>query len=1691
MNKICPNLKNKEVAKEFNELLEATSENAAYHIWSANNGHSIDKAPNGMSSKLFADLLSHYNGDRKLAIQAKARTFSKGFKTWFGESKVVDNNGEFSTKSKTRRAIEFANYKGREFDRTLLDTVVDDLTKSHRLATFVNDQTGYKETTDRGEKYFPIRNIYPVGASVNISESSALDIVNKIIKYGGTYSEYAKSILKYVKNNNTRVVLMSDMRSAGNTRYSFDNTKGHTEVTEAVININYNSNAFKSDPERLLLHEITHSLSSLAIAGNEDMQNTISGYIDHCKNYLSRNSKVSKIMGFDSVYGFSNPSEFVADFFTFKEFQDLLKQIPASDNSKFKNIFEQILSTILEWFTGPKTAYDQFLPVAKKILEVQDELIPDIPGLSELTLNQDIIKPNIVQQSSIDPAKLTNILHIDEVYKKLITAQTLRIKDIKNAANLDIKERQNVELQLQLIGNLEAGQALIQYIPLMQNDITSTIEKINSLNDKMLQAQSKGEVVEIPANVLLDIKRGFLGFYSSVITVMQDVFEDPLVVTYLTNKGVSMKDIELYKGDLQRIRTDYSNINRKYENLVTYQATNNLINYAKERGSTTIELLRKNILFADNDIGVIERYVYSPIHARDELLGQVADRLVGAKNKTEREVLRRGKELVKLQEGLSRSEIMSLFEMTKSGKKTTNLVRPLNHGEFKANQVAKQTALANEYGLPNIYERPQDRKQLLEYNRKMNEWYEANAERRYTKEYYDLFNSLSPEASMAREALQVELRMIYHDVTDKEGNVHLEDLSEEQWLHVLLLNKQKRDLSNPFNLDGSPKIGTEKDVAEELSKLNEALKTNLKYKVDLPAFKEAYLKAKRELSPDKFAKWVLRNTTKVVKQEFYDALAKLSDPKSDEYESLKTARNNLQRLYKTENGEIDADFMPDAVKAKIVEINTKMAELITLESTKDPEKTKLFNTVAEVIVKEGYAAAWENAANQGDEYLQRWVNLNTYKVVLSDGTSTIRPASFWTQIVPKDPKMYTHKPSSQWSVLEEASNFINPNFDQTSKDFAIPKKSKYDNSTNYNKIRSNPKLSKLYDGIYGMLSESNGILDFLYNIDNYKLPQIEANTFEIIGKTNTIKEGISTSLQNALAIRDIDTEYEGASPAVRSDGTYVKLIPTRYIAALEDPNTITDDIVGATIAYYSMALNHKNMRSIEPELNLIIDQMGKRTAEGGELGSEMKVYKRAIELMDMHMYGKRRQRGKNDEFTLFGKRLSKSKIAFGFASFLRLSTLSQNINVIMTGLLTNKINTRIEALTGEYFDSLTLLKAAKEVAFSYPSMIASLGKIKTTNKLSSAMEYNQVVFNNAEMFNNLHKSRVARTLQKHFWYGGHTMVDYSTKGRLTAAVYFNYKLFGDKFVNFSEFRTKNKGLDKKALKEKWNNLPTTLYDAYEVRDEQFRVKPQYSKIVSTILEDKVKNTIQMIGSRIDGQLSDIDRATIHTNCYAAFFVMFRNFMIQMLQTRLKKAHFNYSKGNWDEGYYTATVNYISRHVFNHERLEQLKELCDNFDELEEMEKTAVRRVSLELGINILMFTVIAQILASWADDDRRDWIKQEIAYLAVRTRLELSTPYNPLDLLNMFQNPTAAVPYLNTVVTLGELMWNPSEEVQSGAYKGHTKLFKGLMKLTPGKMYYEALDPASKRRYLENQIMKSDPVGAFTKFALSPTLEQD
>ena len=110
MKEICPNLHNKQVAKEFGELEQLFGKTAAHLLWSRNNGYSIDKAPNGADSILFRELLHITNGDRTQALILKAKVYSNEFFKWFGNWENAANANRVSLGKEIPNTDKYSKY---------------------------------------------------------------------------------------------------------------------------------------------------------------------------------------------------------------------------------------------------------------------------------------------------------------------------------------------------------------------------------------------------------------------------------------------------------------------------------------------------------------------------------------------------------------------------------------------------------------------------------------------------------------------------------------------------------------------------------------------------------------------------------------------------------------------------------------------------------------------------------------------------------------------------------------------------------------------------------------------------------------------------------------------------------------------------------------------------------------------------------------------------------------------------------------------------------------------------------------------------------------------------------------------------------------------------------------------------------------------------------------------------------------------------------------------------------------------------------------------------------------------------------------------------------------------------------------------------------------------------------------------
>lgn len=1268
---------------------------------------------------------------------------------------------------------------------------------------------------------------------------------------------------------------------------------------------------------------------------------------------------------------------------------------------------------------------------------------------------------------------------VNKVYDKLMESIKRRIKDIQYAKYSDSKKVDELRALEFKLNQLENDQATFEFVDYMASDIISALNEIKALQAKVKENQKYDNPLNVTSAELDVIKKGYIGFYGNIATNIQNMLDDESTFDYLNDPQL----VEDTKQNLKRTVGDYYELVRNYNNLADIVAKDNFIREATKAGSFTIDHLKKILDEGDVDINLWDQWAGSTQYSNSELVRIILNKIVNTKNNVAEKELEVGKELVEILSHVDKSKLAYMHEKNKDGHKTGFITRDLNYGQHYQDYLEHQKKLAEKLGFgdKDIAEVPGllNPEQLKKWNKANNDWEAKHTIRKFTPEYYELTNSLSEEARSRRDSINMEINLLLSTTVDKNGDYHREDLSDEDYLKLQELETRRRNLANPYYPDGSVKVGLDKEIAIEMREYNEKLREKLHYTPNMEKFNKALQKAKKNLSPEKFAKWEQRNTVDQIIEEFWDDIKTLSSNtnKSDDQILYETARKNMLRLYTREDGKVDVDSMPDQVKSWI---NT-YDELISEESLKTRDKSKKSKVmdIAEWEVNPRFYEELERVEKLGQAEYNAWVSINARY----DYEGNLVPASFWKKLVPKKElrSKYMRKvPNRSWSEIDKESPFYDKRFTKYADrgETRIPNPELYDNSANYRKITSDSNLKKLYDKLVDVMELSNSKIQFLKYENKYRLPQIEGGAWTQIRSKDNILKGLAYAIEDTYTVKDDDTAYM-LENAKRSDGSLVKLIPTRYIKMLSNPDALTNDIVGSVIAYYKMAENYEQMSEIAPELEVALDFVSRTDftdKKGGRIqGLESKTYDKLKSVLDQLVYGMEKNALELDVPLPKGKHVTVSvgKLAANLAAYTRIQGISQNMNVILTGLITNKIQNRLEAISGIYFGNKELAQATKLIIPSYANAIKNIGHSNNKDKVLCYMEYLGVVRENAQTFSKLNQSRFLRALNQHFWYFGHEMSDYVTKGKMALAIglYYKYDPESGKFLNKNEFLRRFKS--KKEGNAKWNTLSVTFYDAFEVKNNKLVIKPEYAKSLDEATINKVRNTAKQVGTRIDTQLTDLDRSKLHATVIGQLLLIFRNFILVNLQTKfLTKRQFNYSTGMWSEAQVPAAVKYVYRHYFNQNKIDQLKELYQNhYDELDDFEKGCLKRVTYEVLFSTVGFMIISSLVRAMADDDKRNWWKQEAAYLTLRASLETRGNILPIEVINLLNTPTAAWSTLQYWGDLTTMMLNdPTQEIKKGPYKGMNRFQRSLIKATPLRSIWEAQDPRSKMEYYDNMI---------------------
>ena len=1522
-----------------------------------------------------------------------------------------------------------------------------------------------------GEQVSEIKKIKTLKEAIDLL-SEKMPQYSKILNYLKNikfYEDVAITVADNLGNNTFSKVV-------GKNKFKINPETGEFSDTIIIGNDSYGY--------RTLLHEIIHTFTSLGLVaqdvnGSKKFEKDINAIMEHCYKYIG-NQKLFGILFQDNLnYGFTDPREFVAEFFSNPAFQMLLKEIPAisETEAKEKNLFQSIIEAITRFFTnliGNKESnlYDQIEPLMYNIIDFQTELYeqgtirynPNYEG-DTTQINNQIV--NFENNQEV----------IDKTYEKLIKATEARLRIAVHSANKDGIQTEKLQNLLSNLNKLENDKAVIEFINYMADDVTSATALLRTYRS-MFNDYKNGLSASNPINAdMLDlIRKGTIGFYDALVTNLKNMLEDPDVMDLYKSLGV-------YDSMLARINdslSKYNDLRRHFDNLSNAVAKDNLIAEAKRYGSFTVEELQRKLDEGDSDISFWDRFLGQTQYNSNESIRLMLNSIMIAKGAVYDRKLAKGKKLLTLLSKIDKSRLPLFYERDKNGRRTGNFVRDLNFGQHEQDYMEHMLKLLDTFGVKvpstmNFSDIPSilNPEQLKIWNKTKNEWDSKNTERKFTKEFYDLINNLSVDALAAKTQLDIDINSILDSTRDADGFAHKELLSKEKYEQYEKLMAAKRNLSNPFNMDGTAKTGKELEIAKEFQEYNKKLTKNIKYIANEDAFKKARAKAKRELTAEQFKLWEERNTVDKINEQFYEDLKKLSSvsQKSEKQEKYEYARQQLIRLY-TVAGKPRIDDMPDRVKWLI---NT-LDKLISTEAKRnaDPGKKSRIMEIAEWEVNpEFYEQLNRMYYNSSPDAFRDWVNKNGY--YNKDGQ--IVPASFWKRLVPR--KEYTDKyidkvPDSSWIEMDKTSPYYNSNFDPSYGMSRVPKRSKYDNSTNFNKLNKEEKA--LYDELFNTMVESNNMIVFKKHLNNGQLPQIEGGAWTLLNSQDTVLKGLGYMFKDRFAVKEDDPNAI-TDTTLDPDGTGIRLVPTRFMKKLDNPEALTNDLVGSIIAYYGMAVNFQEMSKIAPKMEMYLNMLANQEFKNwrGERirGRESSTYAKAEEMIKQFVYGMEEQ-DSTININVSGKnvKINFNKILSDIAAFTRLNGMANNINVILTGLFTNKIQSRLDAISGIYYDNKALAKANKEVMLSYRHAIANIGNPNNKNKVLCALEWAGVVRDADTTFSKLNQSRWLRALNQHFWYGGYEISDYITKGKMAVAIMMSYKFDPEtkKFVNKLTYMSRFK--NKSEAEAKWDLLDTTAFDAFEMKDNMFTIKDEYAKYMDEVTANRIRNTIKQTGTRIDTQLTDLDKAYVSSNAYTKLLFIYRNFLLINLQTKFfTKRQYDYSTGMWQEAQYRGAFNYLWRHVLDKNKIKTLQEMYSNYDDLNEFERRLFKRSLYELIFSFVGLYVVSLVCKSLADDDPDNMFLQLMALVAVKVAIESRSNVSMIEATNMFTSPTAAWGiFQNFYKALTTIFDNPTEIVRSGAYKGKPRWFRSLVKITPFRAIYESKNFQEKRKYYDNMI---------------------
>lgn len=527
--------------------------------------------------------------------------------------------------------------------------------------------------------------------------------------------------------------------------------------------------------------------------------------------------------------------------------------------------------------------------------------------------------------------------------------------------------------------------------------------------------------------------------------------------------------------------------------------------------------------------------------------------------------------------------------------------------------------------------------------------------------------------------------------------------------------------------------------------------------------------------------------------------------------------------------------------------------------------------------------------------------------------------------------LYIQTPINQFADNE--SDMIDDDFDGTNRSYYQIDKQTYDNSEKYNKVKNNPyykELLRLIDyGWENMAGVKRGW--------RYKLPQRQASTSDMWLRKKSVQDVKKSVTSNFIINNRDDIDVETEEYIKRADNTIVESIPRRWTKPLEDPNTIDSDLVSLVGDFVQESLKYKYRTKLQPLMEALVFQLSGGSWSGSpDAGSSDQVELLKNEI-STHLYGREIMgSGVNGRLLNYEKPLVKLSKATRRIMHSRL--MGHNMLSVLKNGYDSFWNTIGQAFTGKYVLLRNVLNALKYInPITMFTALPGFSRSGVMNQTQGFMQYNGVVRNIHDQYSKQNKAWFRR------WASEASSIefapiDYTSKAIATEAVYDTFRLMRNPITNKLEFlneqeaetafiesgKTRQQGYqawcDSTPLRQAYKFNYETEYEDKEGNRSSFKhrtsgvidfadsmtytdengvvgatltrdqiidiIRPKIREDLaltddsrSTILETKVRNTINQISQTVNGMLNSEDKPKLAKHWLGAIFTSFRGWMI--------------------------------------------------------------------------------------------------------------------------------------------------------------------------------------------------------------------